>query len=395
MLRRAITLAVAGLISTSAISAYAQQTTLKLGIPGNWPDAPPVSYSISTSQIDPVLQSISSSYFGSNYTANKSNQIIASINNFQTQIASDIRTFVLNSDSKIKSVNPVTIYANPITARFQSLNGTVKVTFAGISAHISGRADGIAVICPTLNFSFDINKIELPVIYDYATGNYKSSNISYLLQNVSSSCSGGLSILGNLFNSVFGVGNDNIKNSINSALNVNLGAGNLRTSFNISDFMTAFNNYTSSITIPTQAQKAIQVINHTIGDISLITAGLQLDVSLTRGAANEISFLASHQASDVIHLEPIYGGTQIFVSNPINSAGIDLFLQASLSNSWGLMESLSPGNTWTEVGPLAINSKIVALAKSGVISGLYALPGAQQRQTFDATCYGNDCPEIP
>ena len=379
----------------SHFSAMATDTTFRVGVPNPPTNSDPISdESISTTVIDTTLVNLTAQFpaqfqYPANFLEDLSNGAFLELFKLKLDLETEIGTFA-QADPKIKEVFSVLASVNPLKVTLTQQGASIGLKVSQMDVNIFAEFETQAGIigglfCPTPTGFADIKGLVGTASFDIFTGNISAvtANFSHVeVNNVS--CGGLLGFIGDIYLALFPVGIDDI---VTNALNDLAGAANMQTFFSIRDELQGIldgNNFTQP-----HASKALAAMDEIILKTDL-NSGLQVDIEIDDSLHNEISFIASQRAPSLF--SPEYTLNNVIVDFTVPDNGVvEIYIQLPGNSTWSLAATATQSGV--VFGELDDRTKIMAVARSTLIPGLYSFPSNIRitNHVFNGGCPEGDC----
>jgi hypothetical protein len=354
--------------------AYSQETNLAFGISRG---AIQSTENISTAQIDGVLRNVAPSLFDQNFTRNKINSAFSDLDRLQVELANSLRQTIA-SQPNIRQIYSVNVNQILPDLRLSQKNNMVSGELGTLFVRISLQADvdGFqSIFCPSVNVTFDLNRIKAFGDYNYISGDISNANIAYDLSIVSASCNG---IIGGLFNPTSQARsqiNTAIQNQINGALQF----ANMKRLFSLSDLSNGIYRFRSETPVSFIFERSAQIIQEIVNDAAINSNGVSLRIYGSRArdqlSVNYITLLASHTAANIDNISCF---NAIEGNIPSNTSKIDIYVQLPrVGARWELYESIAVGTEtrfYSTLDGVPANSGVTAIATNATVNGLESFP---------------------
>jgi hypothetical protein len=392
MLKRILVPVVLFVMSATAVQA--QETTLTLGVPEVAAANGLSATTISTADVDLILRTRAPSLFGQNFTRDKANKAFADFANFRVDLASSLARAIPAASTKIRQVNSVSINTNNLNLKLSQKTNSVSGILGTLSADISILVSGIPVICPSANTSFSIKNIMVAGDYNFITGDVSATNVSYTVENISTSCNGFFGFLGDALNAITGLGSSSVRSAVADAANRAVAFSNMKQLFSLSDFANGLSRFRSETPLSVVANRAIMIFQEMVNDAAINTPGIVLDfkveLATSVGGLNKISILASHSPAiiDFITVE-----NEIQALLPANSERTDFYYKTPAGTSWIYFATASGAESifGLFVNQFQANTKIIAVSRSAIFPGLQGFPSNVVGVKRANPCGANAC----
>jgi hypothetical protein len=390
--------------------ASAQETTLRVGVLGTAPpmllqgvafdDLPLNTHDLSTATIDSALNTYLPTQFAPHYTRDKANGVFAKVESMRLQLNSQLAAAITTSGNGKLTVNSVSVNANPLEASFAQTPTGIGVDLTGMSVGVAVTYQvGIPLLCSSANGSFTVGNIDVGGDYDLPTGTLQSPRINYALQNVRVDCNGLLSGFTNFVIQTFfpNLATDLLSQGLQSAVNSQLGALQMREIFSVQDFLQGLRNASNIGILNDIANKAITSAQEVVANPSAIYRALKLTVRVSYGpSGNEIRFIASNAApTDVGTISYSYISDYISIVTPQGTAGADLYEQDPGGLYWFYIGTIDANQPFLTTSAFAVGTQIAAVGYNSWIPDLRSPPGAVGSITYNGTCTDTTCNVLP
>jgi hypothetical protein len=365
--------------------AEAQETTITVGTAGNITSTNSfsgqvVGETLSTVQVDGVLQRVAPGTFGNNFTRDRANKLFSDFTNLRVNLAPSLAQTLPTVNSKILRVNSIVINTTNLNLRLSQKNNSVFCQLGTVMASTSIKYDSnIPIVCPSATIRFDINNIKVSGDYNFISGDISNASASYTVDNISTSCGGILGFIGDAFNSAFLGGSESrVRNAVEGAFNSQLAFINMKSLFSLADFANGLHYYGNETIISQFANRAVNILKELVNDASINTPRIFLDVkiALANGVSsqNTIEILASHAPVDITSLTK--SGSATF-SVPPNTQQTDIYYKRG-SGNWIYFTSTT-GNSVSGIPVPLIPSLgqtfVIGIGRNSLISGLESFLG--------------------
>lgn len=379
--------------------AHAQETTLRVGFRGADPNNPLDTFNISTATVDSYLNTFLPSQFTAHYTRDKANAVFAHLESMRVQLTTDL-VGIVNTISRV-SVHSITVQTNSLEASLAQTATGIRLAVTGLSIDASIRYDvNIPVLCDSADGSFTIGGISVGGDYDLPTGALVNPRVDFSLQNVHAHCNGLLSGLVNTLVDAFrpGYARDRINGALQSGLNGQLGAFDMRQIFSVHDFLEGLRNASNLGILNAAANRVIDAGEQIIDNPSTLNRGVKLTVGVSYGSAgNEVRFVVSNAVpTDVVAIQYTYTNiVDVCVSSPGTTSYVDLFEREPGNPYWFSMGTWPASQPCIELsGPFSVGTTFAAVGRNAWISEAHAEFGNTEVTTFNPVGCTDDCGPI-
>ncbi len=180
-----------------------------------------------------------------------------------------------------------------------------------------------------------------------------------------------------------------LENAVANIINGLAGIGNKQTLFSVRNFMEGFLD--SDLLAAVDSGKVLSTMDEIIMKTDL-NSGLQLDIEIDDGVNNTISFVASQRTPQITNIEYTLHNVLVDFTIPSNSV-VEIYLKLYGSSYWSLAATMT--QTGLILGELDRGTKIMAVARSTLVPGLYSFPSNIITTTHNFSGVGgsNTCPE--